>query len=278
MRSGLRGDQVERRLAAVVDVLGDAVAVADQLHVGIVLLEIGDRPHRPRRCAAARSASRRRRRTRPCRPSLLGQQLRMRLAEALRRGQLEVPVDVLGPGHSCVMTMMPASRAFCSTGSSTAWRRSARRRSRRRPWRSDPRWRAPAAPGRRWSGRSSRHRRRALRPCFLMPASIALNHGMPPILTTTPMSCAEATPDTPVAMAIALANARSFFILPPSGVCPHRSLAAIRARVPNDRYRIRIAQATVSGRQAAHASIAATLAHRRARSSPTVCREPFHRD
>ncbi len=88
------GDQVEGGLAAVVDALGDAVTVADRRHVGILLLEIGDRGVGP--CIVkghgqradidgvlALAAHR------------LGQHLGMGFAEALGRGHLEVPVDVL---------------------------------------------------------------------------------------------------------------------------------------------------------------------------------------
>ena len=90
----MRRDQVERGLAAVVDVFSDAVAVADRLHVRILGLQVGDRRVGP----GVVERNRKRAdvdRIFPLAAHRLRQQLRVRLAETFGRGELEVPVLVL---------------------------------------------------------------------------------------------------------------------------------------------------------------------------------------
>ncbi len=90
----MRRDQVERGLAAVVDVFSDAVSVADRLHVRVFDLQVGDRRVGP----SVVQRNRKRADEDPIFPLAahrLREQLRMRLAEAFGRGEFEVPILVL---------------------------------------------------------------------------------------------------------------------------------------------------------------------------------------
>src|SRR5690606_6646461 len=126
------------------------------------------------------------------------------------------------PGDSCVMTMMPLLCALLSTGSSTVASFGTTPMT-LTPWAMRSSMARTCSAGSALVGPTMKASTPSSAPRSLMPASMALNHGMPPILTTTPtlpVSCAAAEKADAMDKDAATAATSSFLMLSSQAAMP----------------------------------------------------------